>query len=210
MACLTTNIPHETCDMWDINNEDSVNINDNMETTVTTIGGRDWSGVYTQRRAGIIPCIIEKGVPMYCFGRDTTTGDLTDFGGGVSANDRTPIDTALRELSEEGLRAFGEIKQKDLVDQVAIYDKDMLIIFIHLSETTSSDIGRIFDANVSKTHDPEVNKLVWMDAETLSMHLTNNSSNRNLIYSPVRSLVCSAVRSGLDLGENYLYDQNLE
>jgi hypothetical protein len=76
-----------------------------------------------QLRAGVIAYIEVPGPVRpqlyFCLGLDQRTGDITDFGGGVTKKDSTALHAALREFHEETLGIF--------IDHVPS-DKDFVIV----------------------------------------------------------------------------------
>lgn len=68
-------------------------------------------------RCGIIPYTIvndgTKNVLHFLLGRDTRSGDLGDFGGGVKDREMA-LHTAMREFKEETSELFGEDMYKDI------------------------------------------------------------------------------------------------
>lgn len=65
-----------------------------------------------QLRAGVIVYVeipnANKPQLFFCLGLDQRTGDITDFGGGVTKKDPTALHAALREFHEETLGIFTE------------------------------------------------------------------------------------------------------
>lgn len=96
-------------------------------------------------RGGIVPYTIipsflpdqspeSKTITFYCFGLDTSSGDVTDLSGKVDEKyDRDILDTAIREFTEETLGAFGPVTREDVLAQNAetIYDGLSLMIFVY-------------------------------------------------------------------------------
>ena len=65
-----------------------------------------------QLRAGVIVYVEipgqHKSQLFFCLGLDQRTGDITDFGGGVTKKDPTALHAALREFHEETLGIFAD------------------------------------------------------------------------------------------------------
>lgn len=83
------------------------------------------------QRAGVIIYTIFNNQIYFGLGVDTNSGELTDFGGGVSYKDnrdKNVILGALREFEEETLGIF-KISFDDVLDSTVIYNNNILIIF---------------------------------------------------------------------------------
>lgn len=82
------------------------------------------------QRAGVIIYTIYNNQMYFGLGVDTVSGEMTDFAGGISYKiDKNVIHGALREFQEESLDVFGQLTPDDVMDSVAIYNNNNLIIF---------------------------------------------------------------------------------
>src|SRR6185437_730049 len=82
-------------------------------------------------RAGLILYTRVKGDLWFGLGVDRQSGELTDFGGGVSykrRHDEHVIAGALREFNEETLNIL-KLTMDDVKDCPVLYDNNMLIMF---------------------------------------------------------------------------------
>lgn len=93
----------------------------------------------TQRRAGIIPYRIDQSgqVQLMCGVHNDPndehgSGDITDFGGHVELDDGDSIDTAIREFNQETFGVFGRLKREQIGRSIAVYRKDLLVVFVRL------------------------------------------------------------------------------
>ena len=86
--------------------------------------------------------IIRSGVIVYSYnnynneyyfymGQDQNSNDLTDFGGGC-LKEHDPIESALREFTEESKAVFGNYTKDQVNECIMAYTDSMLIIFIPL------------------------------------------------------------------------------
>ena len=86
------------------------------------------------QRAGVIIYTVVNGAIFFGLGLDSSTHDLTDFGGGVMyKTDKNAVRGALREFEEETLQIFEVITPDDVKTCPVVYDSRNLIIFVHLN-----------------------------------------------------------------------------
>lgn len=120
------------------------------------------------QRAGVIPTTIHNNQLYFGLGIDTNSGELTDFGGGISYKDhkdKNVIYGALREYQEETLGIFGPINYEDTMDNVAIYNHNNLIIFIMIIINIDKS-HELFEHEYQLLHNnnilPEVCGIKWV------------------------------------------------
>lgn len=111
------------------------------------VGDIDWR-LLRPFRAGVI--MYEKTAPTFdgnaiaptfCLGVDASSGEITDFGGGISyRKDKTTLLGALREFAEESHGVFGTFTPEKIQNCMAIYNNAMMIIFIPTQTTESHDV----------------------------------------------------------------------
>lgn len=96
-----------------------------------------------QERAGIIPYLLVDEKMYFCFGVDYDSKEYTDFGGSVNNEDIDTIDTALRCFRNKTLAIF-PINRMDLFrnDTLYIFDEKTLIIFVNLTSTKDTSLGK--------------------------------------------------------------------
>jgi hypothetical protein len=135
--------------------------NRQYKTKINNVQSIDWTQQSTINRAGAIPYTVRDGEIYVCLGIDKEYGNYTDFGGGVKKSDGTPVKSALRELREESLNIFGNIHPEDIGDHIAVWNKQILVIFIYM-DVDMDEIVATFNDRVSTISDPEVSKLVWV------------------------------------------------
>lgn len=124
------------------------------------------------RRGGVVPFTVdEHGEIFFCFGVDKKSGELTDFGGGLSVkNDERPILGAFREMKEETLDIFENSR-----DQGAplpfVYNDVMCIAFLPINTIDGrkkEDYVADFDECVkNEAGVVEVSKIVWLGENEL-------------------------------------------
>jgi ADP-ribose pyrophosphatase YjhB (NUDIX family) len=126
-------------------------------------------------RAGIIFYTEYQGRILYCFGKDTKTGELTDFGGGVKYKSRgeDAVDGALREFQEETLGIFVNIEKSVVIrHSKVLYNKETMIILVRMprlatgGKLTPSSLARLFASKVDKHS--EIEKIIWLTREQIS------------------------------------------
>lgn len=141
-----------------------------------------------QLRAGIIPYTIFNGKVYFGFGIDTRTSELTDFGGGVQKQDKTPINTAIREFREESLGIFDPLWLDDLNGQYLIYSKKMLIIFLYCGMIDTHITRFKFNFKLSNLlhKQSEVKGIIWLDSNEL---LECIKYDKYRIYSRVKNFL---------------------
>ena len=113
-------------------------------------------------RAGIIPYTCINGNYFFCLGRDTASGELTDFGGGVRKNE-TIFEGANREFHEETRNVFAfDINDRKIASQSIVVQTDyMTIFFVNVSDRYISLSKQLF--HTSKSIDAEINDIFWIN-----------------------------------------------
>jgi hypothetical protein len=164
----------------------------------------NWSQM-KQTRAGIIPYCNIHGTRYFNLGIDGRYRQYTDYGGRRDDRDLNPLRVALRELSEESLYVFGRIPQDILDKGLVIYDLDMIIIFIDvtniISGQTLSGISQRFEqkrANAKYSKHKELSSLAWLDEGTFKW----------LIDFPKKTMVNPISQQPLEfynMVQNFLY-----
>jgi hypothetical protein len=147
-------------------------------------------------RAGVIPYTIHEGRKYFCLGIDFKYGTLTDFGGGKKKYE-TFTRAACRELYEESLGIF-KISPRILYEHsTAIYDKNMIVLFINVKISSFQDIVQTFNNRFSQVTYSENSGIIWLD-ETIFYNLIKtgksvdmNDCNYPYIYKPVADLLRS-------------------
>jgi preprotein translocase subunit Sec61beta len=138
-------------------------------------------------RAGILPYFKSEEGLFWCFGVDTRTLELTDFGGGVIyKKDKNAINGAIREFKEETLGIFDSIKIDPT--SIVIYNKKTLIILVQLESNTSL-CREEFLKKVKSIENPEVCDLDWISNTRFLKLLTENIEGRGRIYVRIRDLL---------------------
>jgi hypothetical protein len=105
---------------------------------------------------------------VFCFGVHAESGDLTDFGGGISYHRRdNPISGALREFGEESLGVFGFYNEESVKDCPVLYDEKNLIIFIPVTVDIQAITNR-FAGLADRCERPEVRSIRWLSVKELN------------------------------------------
>lgn len=117
------------------------------------------------RRAGVIIYTVHNEITYFGLALDSRTHDLTDFGGTIIYKiDKNVITGALREFEEETLNIFETITFEDIKSYPVIYDKNNLIIFIHLNidpDLISKSFNEKYKS-VINSEIPEVCSITWL------------------------------------------------
>ena len=145
-------------------------------------------------RSGAIVYTRVKGKTYFCFGVDTESGNLTDFGGGVTKYE-TVVQGGLRELEEESQGVFGPIKEKDICDTMSFYTYNMAIMFIPLDVNLNKTV-KDFKNKLKNTGSAEVCNIVWLNIDDL---LNSIEGNGKKLYVRVRRLLSHVIPTLKDL-----------
>jgi hypothetical protein len=124
-------------------------------------------------RGGIIPYIVVPTTDgdqiIYGLGLDSTSADLTDFGGKRDPRDRDIIDTAIREFGEETLSVFGQLTPRDLIGSRIIYDSQSAIIFYRydIDPNEISNLIEEFNHRAKQLRQSEITTLIWLTRDQI-------------------------------------------
>lgn len=153
-------------------------------------------------RGSVLPFQIINGKIFYALGIDTNTGGLCDFGGGRETEDRSIIQTALRELSEESYNIFASSKtdhqsshsitESDIQNCGYIFHGRNLCILLPV-KIDILESQRLLEQLASKDLKSEMSSLIWFSRGQLFEVLDHNLFN---IY-PVTKML-------LQFNKNYL------
>ena len=135
-------------------------------------------------RSGAIIYTRDKDQIYFCLGIDTQSGNLTDFGGGVKKGESV-VEGGLRELHEESLNIFGDIKSADILDTTTFHCFNMAIMFIPL-DVDRDAITEQFKSLVRDKEEPEVCDIVWLTKDEL---LESIHGRGKKLYIRVRRLL---------------------
>jgi hypothetical protein len=158
-------------------------------------------------RGGIVYYTFENGELYFCFGRDRTSGDLTDFGGGRRGLE-DPVECAVREGNEESRFVFGQLTPQSVQWFWCLYNSQMLIIFVHVATRGKESIFDLTARNfqsaqmvpnqyirikggtivISRCCD-EVSEMVWLNERRIDDILSDSS--RIKLYARVRRFIRS-------------------
>lgn len=150
-------------------------------------------------RAGcIFYTFINNGLYI-CMGKDTQTGDLTDFGGMREKNENI-IKCAIRESFEESRGSFTKLTPQNIQNCICIYDNKTAIIFVYIGSALEMIVPRIirerFETKMMLTEKNsrmrkynEISDLVWLSEVEIERML--NKTLDRVVYSRVINLIIS-------------------
>ena len=141
-------------------------------------------------RSGAIVYTLYKNKIYFILGIDTKSGDITDFGGGVSLKREDVITGGLRELSEESLGIFGNISKDEVKNCLAVYDENNIIIFIRIDIDITSKYHE-FKSRLKCVNNPEVKDIKFYDKKNF-IDLFEGNSVGNIMYDRIRNLLSTA------------------
>ena len=157
----------------------------------------DWSSIRPLRAGIIVYRINDNNELVFSLGVDSQYGEITDYGGGVSyVRDKTAVRGALREFDEESLGVFGEITSANLHTCWAIYNSELVIIFLKMT----IDVDRIlvqFRSKVANRYRSEICDIVflhWNDFQKIinGEKITSDDGYRKRgLYNPVKTILSS-------------------
>jgi len=139
-------------------------------------------------RAGVIAYTVYKKKTYFILGIDTKSGDITDFGGGISLKREDALQGGLREFSEETLGIFGKITVDEIKNSLVIYDDKNLIIFIHLSFDICEKYFE-FQKRVKQCEKPEVIDLKFLDKKAFLSLINGNNVDGSVLYDRIRTVL---------------------
>ena len=161
-------------------------------TQIRLLRDIDWK-TFKPYRAGVIVYTYTTDGLKFCMGVDAGSGEITDFGGGVSyRKDKTAIQAAIREFSEESHDVFGIFKAEQLQNCYAIYNNAMIIILLPLGDLDIYSIREQFQQKV--TARSELCDILWISPEemkslTEGVRLkSDNGLRSHCFYSRVKNL----------------------
>ncbi len=97
--------------------------------TLTTISKfNSEKKTHTQTRCGVLPVTYINDKMLVCLGVSGATDQYTVIGG--KRKSETPLECALRELSEESRKVFGVIKAKDIEKSLCCFNESDMIAFL--------------------------------------------------------------------------------
>lgn len=183
-------------------------------TRVHTLNLED-SSIKNIPRAGVLFYTFINGKLHICFGRDASTRELTDFGGG-RRNNESPIKCAIREGNEESRYAFSEIRTEQVQGFFCLYSSHMLIIFIPVASPNEMDIRKITDENFNSKQFlnkrqvrarcfNEITELVWLEESEVDNLLFSQRPTHQM-FAKVRRFIysCTEFSQSITVMKNIL------
>ena len=138
-------------------------------------------------RAAVIPYIViidDQGnkILHYLLARDQSSGDITDFGGGVKQNE-VALTASMREFKEESDEIFGNLYDKinDSATNVALLDRNMSVLFIPLPGEWYNIAPEKFNQrklksmNERKKSHNEVSEVLWFNENEFRQLISMNN-----------------------------------
>lgn len=140
------------------------------------------------RRGGIVPYRLINGIRYFGFGIDRWFNQGTDFGGMLDYDiDENALKGALREFSEESLGIFGRIPDHLLNRGLAVYDHEMIIIFIDITEliegVSTDELDILFQqksARKQQRKHQEIKSITWIPEDYLRWMIDFLPSSRQI------------------------------
>lgn len=139
------------------------------------------------KRSGVVLYTKYADTIYFCFGRDSKTHDLSDFGGRTE-NSESAVDAAIREFQEETLGVF-KLEKDDILESFCIYDRDSMVIMVRIDESpnTINDVFNEKAKNIIKNKesdiDLEICGMVWIDFYDMMVCLhTSNPIKRTGVF----------------------------
>lgn len=145
------------------------------------------------QRAGVILYTKINNEIHFGLGVDTKTNELTDFAGGVSYKefaDKNVVIGALREHREESLGIFGEITYDQVLENLAIYNFNIFILFMNIEYNENINVlfQEQYDAQVKRNITPEVSNIVWLNMSEFKNAITK----RGILFHRVQNFLQKA------------------
>ena len=135
-------------------------------------------------RSGVIPYTIDnKGKLHFLLGIDRKTGDLTDFGGGVKANEDF-FSAGAREFSEETCEIFDPLTEQDLRNAVPIYNNygNSVIFLVKINRDWLQTAQQTFAAaqaqRITEAKYTELSGLFWVHQDEFKSIAFNKDDTR--------------------------------
>ena len=144
-------------------------------------------------RSGVIVYTIYKGKTYFILGIDTASGNITDFGGGISFKRENALTGGLREFSEETLGVFGNIDVEEIKNCIAVYNEKEIIIFVPFEINIKSKYLEFIN-RVKQVENPEVIDLSVLSKKQFISLIDGKDVNGVTMYDKIRNL--------LSLGKN--------
>lgn len=125
-------------------------------------------------RAGIIPVIhvvtstheLPLAQQLYGFGINSSYRRLIDLAGHRETTDRTVIDNAIREFSEETLGVFGNVDRSLVARMPSLMNEETALYFVPF-KVDPKEVHRNFQWRLANEARPEVLGLVWLTLDEI-------------------------------------------
>lgn len=153
-------------------------------------------------RAGVIPYIKVNDSKYFCLAVDSMYGTLTDFGGCVKSIETFPRASS-RELFEESLGIFKFSPRSIYENSKAVYDKNMIVMFLRLEINNLDMTVRDFHKRLSRVTKSETSSIMWIPEDILFNLIKTGTSIKmyNYIYPAIYKPVADLLRSVCNMNE---------
>lgn len=145
-------------------------------------------------RAGVIVYTQYEGKIYFISGIDNKTGEVTDFGGGVSYKiDTNALSGGLREFMEESLGIFGAINLEEIKDCPVVYDPNNIIIFVPMK----IDMELVYTEFINRLKYfpvPEVKDITFLNKHQFLALISGEVVGGTVMYDKVRNLLSGGRR----------------
>lgn len=138
-------------------------------------------------RCGVVPYTFRRDKLYFLFGRDRSTGELGDFGGGVKKGERV-LFGGWREWMQEtkGIFASSYDNVNSLSNKLALVSPQMTIIFVPVSPEWIEKAPKLFMNTVlTDKQSNEMSELVWLEEASFRHHVTSRGSR--MIWKKVKT-----------------------
>jgi hypothetical protein len=156
-------------------------------------------GLVVPARCGIVYCTMINDTVHFCFGVDTKTGDIADFGGGGKESENA-VHVAIREGGEESREVFGRLTLEKVQRFYCIYTANVFVIFVKVCVVddhvdvrykTISDFDSFRQITPAKQKQREFNEMkeiLWLN-EKDTHSVINGVHSGYTMYSVVRNVL---------------------
>ena len=117
-------------------------------------------------RAAVIPYIVMNDSIYFLLGIDDSSGDITDFGGGVKQYEYA-LSAAIREFKEESDEIFGTLYNdiNRFSTNIALLDRRMSVIFVPIDIKWYNTARQIFKEKNMNSINNEVSDIIWVNED---------------------------------------------
>ena len=147
----------------------------------------DWK-LQKQSRSGAILYKLQGNEFVFLMGIDTKSGEITDFAGGIKLKQENQVSGGLRELEEESCGVFGSIDENEVSEHLVIYNKDTVIMLIHI-DFDPVGVIKEFNKRITFIEKPEVSGLLILSINDLKNLIKGNLFGNRIMYSKIKDML---------------------